>query len=161
MSSKYIVKKLAEEDVPDILALCEVNPIYYKHYKSEPSTDNIKQTLKALPPNKTKKDKYFIGFYDDDSLVAILDLIVGYPNEGIAYIGWFMIHREVQGCGVGTKIMVEILSYLREKKFSYVQLAYIKGNQQAKKFWIRNRFTQIGSEIECDDYMLVKAQRKI
>lgn len=161
LSSKYMVKKFTEEDVPDILALCKGNPIYYKYFKSEPTSENIKESLTNLPPNKTMEDKYFVGFYDGNRLVAILDLIAGYPNEDIAYIGWFMMNREFQGAGVGTAIISEAISYLKEKHFCYVQLGYIKGNPEARNFWMKNKFIPTGGEVETDSYTIVKMQREI
>lgn len=156
-----MVKKLAEADVPDILVLCKGNPTYYEYFKAEPSSESIKEALTALPPNKTMEEKYFVGFYDGDRLVAILDLIAGYPDEDIAYIGWFMMNKEFQCTGVGTAIISEIISYLKEKHFRYVQLGYIKGNQQARNFWIKNKFTPSGGEVETENYTIVKMQLKI
>ncbi len=161
LSSQYTVKKLTEEDIPNILLVCKGNPTYYKYYKSEPTNENIKASLTALPPNKTIKDKYFVGFYNEDSLVAILDLITGYPNEDVAYIGWFMMNKEFQGSGVGTAIIIDIIIYLKEKNFAYVKLGYIKGNSQAQNFWIKNNFNPVGDEVKTDKYTIVCMQREM
>lgn len=160
-SSKYIVKKLTEEDVPGILALCKGNPTYYEYYKVDPSIENIKEDLVALPPNKTMEDKYYVGFYDEDRLVAILDLITGYPNEDIAFIGWFMMNKEFQGAGVGTAIILEIITYIKKMNYQYIQLGYIKGNNQASNFWIKNNFIPVGSEVETENYTVVRMQLEI
>lgn len=161
LSAKYRVKKLVEEDIPDILVLCNGNPTYYKYFKSEPTSENIKQSLTALPPNKTMEDKYFVGFYKGNKLVAVLDLIDGYPNEDTAYIGWFIMNKEFQGLGVGTAIITDIVLYLKEKNFGHVRLGYIKGNQQAQNFWLKNQFIATGKEVETGSYTIINMQRKI
>ena len=160
LSSKYTVKKLAEEDIPNILLVCQGNPVYYKYYKSEPTNENIKDSMMALPPNKCINDKYFVGFYNGDRLIAVLDLITGYPNEDIAYIGWFIVNKEFQGYGVGTVVIEDIVQYLKED-FNYVNLGYIKGNHQAENFWKKNKFSSVGSEVETDSYTIVKMQRPL
>lgn len=58
--------------------------------------------MKALPPKKSSKDKYYIGFFEVKELVAIMDLILYYPNEDTAFIGLFMILSDKQG---GTEII--------------------------------------------------------
>ncbi|WP_332527951.1 GNAT family N-acetyltransferase [Niameybacter sp.] len=161
LSSKYSVKKLSEEDVPKILTVCKGNPTYYKYFKQDPTSEDITESLTALPPNKTMEDKYFVGLYEGDSLVAILDLIAGYPNEDVAYIGWFMMNQAFQGAGVGTRIIEEVMAYLKSKHFRQVQLGYIKGNAQAKSFWIKNNFIPAGSEAEGEAYTIVKMKREI
>lgn len=161
LSSQYTVKMLTEADIPNILLVCKGNPTYYKYYKSEPTNENIKESLTALPPNTTMKDKYFVGFYNEDRLVAILDLITGYPNEDVAYIGWFMMNKELQGIGVGTAIIVDIMIYLKEKNFGSVKLGYIKGNSQAQNFWMKNKFNPVGNEVKTDNYTIVTMQREM
>lgn len=161
LSSQYTVKKLTEEDLPNILLVCQGNPTYYKYYKSEPTNENIKESLMALPPNKTMEDKYFVGFYNEDGLIAVLDLITGYPNKDVAYIGWFIMNEEFQGSGAGTAIMGDIMLYLKEENFSCVRLGYIKGNLQAQNFWIKNNFNPVGNEVETDSYTIVNMQREI
>lgn len=160
LSSKYTVKKLVEEDIPNILMVCQGNSVYYKYYKSEPTNENIKDSMRALPSNKSIDDKYFVGFYNEDRLVAVLDLITGYPNEDVVYIGWFIMNKEFQGSGVGTAIIEDIILYLKED-FSYVKLGYIKGNPQAENFWKKNKFRPVGNEVETDSYTIVNMQRAL
>lgn len=33
----------------------------------EPTFENLKENLTALPPGKTMEDKFFVGFYQGDS----------------------------------------------------------------------------------------------
>ncbi len=35
--------------------------------------------MTALPPGKAMEDKWFVGFYDGDCLIAVMDLILNYP----------------------------------------------------------------------------------
>ncbi|WP_077613135.1 GNAT family N-acetyltransferase [Clostridium sp. Marseille-P2415] len=161
MSSRYMVKQFKEEDVSNIYALCKRNPTYYKYIKIEPTLENIKEVLTELPPNKTMDDKFFVGFYKDNQLVAILDLITGYPDINTAFISWFMMDQDFQRIGIGTEIIMEILFYLKEENFRYVRLGYIKGNQESESFWIKNKFIPNGIESETDDYTIVVMQREL
>ena len=161
LSTKYCVKKIEEDNIRDVLGGCEGNPFYYSYYNRLPSVELIKEDLEALPPNKAKEDKYYVGFYKEDTLIAVLDLIDGYPDKDIAFIGFFMMNKDFQGKDIGTSIIEECMEYLEKLKFKRVRLAYIKGNNQSKNFWLKNKFEHIGIEDMQERYMAVLLERVI
>lgn len=161
ISARYGVRRLTEADVPDIYALCKGNPTYYQHMKCEPTYENITQDLTALPPNKTLADKYFLGYCQGRRLLAILDLITGYPTRDTAFIGWFMVDKSAQGAGLGTELITELLAFLRAAHFRHVRLGYIKGNPESRAFWEKNRFLPTGIETQTGDYTVVVLQRDL
>lgn len=161
MSSQYEIKRITKEDISSVYKICINNPLYYEHMKTKPTYENLMETLTELPPNTTIEDKNFVGFYEDNQLIAILDIIAGYPDPKTAYIGWFMIKKELQGTGIGSKIISEVISYLAEKEFQYVQLGYIKGNEQSERFWRKNMFYPIGREKETEEYTIVEMKREV
>lgn len=161
LSGNYQVKNFTEEDIPEIYTLCKENQTYYKHVKMQPTIENLKEVITALPPNRTMEDKFFVGFYNADCLVAILDLITEYPNEETAFIGWFMMNKKLQGQGLASKIVEEILKYLKEIGFHYVRLGYVKGNMESESFWKRNGFLPTGLESNNENYTVVILQKEI
>ena len=68
-------------------------------------------------------DKYYVGFYRGEDLIAVMDLIEGYPKKSVAFIGFFMTDVSIQKNGIGTKIIKNICNYLKTLKFYSVQLA--------------------------------------
>ena len=53
--------------------------------------------MSVLPPNKEMCDKYYLGFYDGEKLIAVMDFIMAYPDELTAFIGFFYdgcVHTE-------------------------------------------------------------------
>lgn len=161
LSSRYMIKQFTEVDVSSIYELCVGNPIYYEYIKSVPTYENIKDSLTELPPNISLDKKYFVGYYKEEQLIALLDIITGYPNEQTVFIGWFMVRKELQGTGIGSNIIAEALLYFREEKFQAVQLGYVKGNKQSEGFWRKNKFYPVGREKDTNDYTVVVMQREI
>lgn len=47
----------------------------------QPSRELILHDLHITPPNTSADAKYYVGFYDGDILVAIMDLIDGYADS--------------------------------------------------------------------------------
>ena len=161
ISKVYTMKSFEETDIPEIYQLCIGNPTYYKYMNIEPTYENLKECLTALPDGKTMQDKTFVGFYDEGRLLALLDLIYHYPDEKTAFIGWFMMNKERQGKGVGTAIVEEIFTFLKEKGYYYVRLGYVKGNEESRCFWTKNGFAPIGVECETKHHTVVVMQREL
>ena len=95
-SARYSVRHLDQKDVPDILALCRENTLFYQHCPPFVTAQKITDDMKALPPGKEMSDKHYIGYYDAGSLLAVMDFILAYPNEHTAFIGFFMTKVSTQ-----------------------------------------------------------------
>lgn len=49
---------------------------------------SILDDMNALPPNKEICDKYYVGYYKGEELIAVMDFIMAYPDEKTAFIGF-------------------------------------------------------------------------
>ena len=161
ISNKYNVRRLDGSDVNTVLELCSKNTLYYQYCPPLITKEGVIQDMEVLPPGKTKSDKYYFGYFENDVLIAVLDLITGYPNESTAYIGLFMLDIKVQGQGIGTKIIEELCEYLKNTGFQRVELAWVKGNLQSEKFWIKNNFNAIGERSSNAAEHVIAAEREL
>lgn len=84
--------------------------------------ESIAGDLKALPPGKTSEDKYYIGFYDNNVLIAVMDLIKSFPDDETVLIGLFMMNKSVQRRGIGSRIINDLSEYLAETGVKYIRL---------------------------------------
>ena len=159
LSKQYTVKQLTDTDVAAVYALCKENPLYYQHCPPFVTEDSIRADMKALPPRKTMEDKYYLGFYEGDVLLAVMDLILGFPNEETAFVGFFMMNKEYQGKGIGTELMQEVYTYLKQCGFKFVRLGFAKGNPQSEHFWLKNGFIPTGVEAQNEGYVVVVLQK--
>ena len=79
LSTQYRVRYMNDSDTDALLDFCLQNDQYYRYCGKQPSRELILHDLHITPPNTSADAKYYIGFYDGDILVAIMDLIDGYP----------------------------------------------------------------------------------
>lgn len=161
LSKKFSVKKLSFDDAKDIYDLQIENPMYFEFCPPTVTIDSVVEDMKALPPNTIYEDKFYIGFFDDKKLIAIMDLILHYPNKETAFIGFFMMNKAYQNKGIGSDIIEDTLSYLSKEGFSYIRLGYMKGNKQSEHFWIKNGFTPTGVETNNGQGIVVVMQKQI
>ena len=136
------VRRLTEADIPAVLTLCRSNPLFYRHHPPMTTADDIRGDLTALPPGKTMADKYYLGFFSGGHLDAVLDLILDYPTEGTAFLGFFMLDAALQGRGTGSALLGEIRAALRAAGYARLRLAIDEGNPQSEAFWTKNGFVK-------------------
>lgn len=145
-SGEYAVRELNDDDIDDVYELCRQNTLYYDFYPPQVTREIVQDEMKVLPPGKTPEDKYYIGFFRDGKLIAVMDFIDGYPDDETAFIGFFMTDVSEQNKGVGTGIIEYLCGYLPNLGFKSVRLAWVKGNFQSEHFWLKNHFVPIAEK---------------
>ena len=157
----YKTRKLTEADVPDILGLYLENAEYFKYFPPSPSRETVKEDLAALPSEKEAADKYFIGIFDGNFLVAVMDLIDRYPDDRTAFIGLFMVSKSRQRKGVGTYIAKALSQALRAEGYRHIRLGYTKTNLSAQSFWHKQGFQPTGAEFVREHYTVIEAEKRL
>ena len=135
LSGDFAVRALMQADVPQMLRLAQGNTLYYEHMRITPNEQNIAETLTALPPRRTMADKHFLGWFDGEHLVAMMDLIQHHPQEDCAFIGWFMVDACRQHAGLGRRMISDVMAWLKDNGVREVRLGRIVGNRQSERFW--------------------------
>lgn len=102
--------------------------------------------MSALPTGKNFRDKFYIGFFKNNFLTAIMDLILDYPQKNTAFIGLFMVDSQYQHTGTGSRIITEIILYLKKSNYNKIRLGVDKNNPQSYGFWKKNGFLPVDTQ---------------
>ena len=129
LSNRYDVRKLNFDDVEMVYKFCKSNTQYYEYCGKELSIELIERDLKITPPGIPMEQKYYVGF--------------------------FMMNKELQGTGIGSKIISEVLDYLKKQGFEKCQLGIDKDNPQSNYFWRKNGFEVIREVVQEEGTILV------
>lgn len=140
LSKRFDVRRLDINDVDIIYDMSCKNDIFYKYHPPFVTKESIIEDMEALPPHKSYDDKYYIGFFENNSLVANMDLILGYPSDEIAFIGLLMTNIYYQNKGVGSNIVRDVCNYLKQLGYKKVRIGVDKENPQSNSFWLKNGF---------------------
>ena len=160
-SSQYTVRVLLPTDAEMVCSVLKNNTIFYEYHPPTVTVESILEDMEALPPNKGYEDKHYIGFFQDDTLVAVMDLIENYPHPGTALFGFFAMNSNLQGNGIGTAIISDSVTYLAQLGFEKIRLGIDKGNPQSKAFWTKNGFVLTGEEFPNDFSSVFMMERKL
>lgn len=161
LSQQFTVRSLTERDISAIYTLSLENPLFYRHCPPFVSKQSIENDMNALPPGKSKDDKYYVGYFEQDSLVAVMDFYLEFPDSETVYIGLFMMNQGWQGKGIGTNIISEFAACAKTMGYRCIRLGYAKGNPQSETFWLKNHFEKSGTETIHEEYTAVSMLRKL
>ena len=160
LSAHYEVRRMTDADADDLLRFCQENTMYYEYCSAEPSKAQVMSDLHITPPGVQPSDKYYLGFFRDGQLVAVMDLIDGYPDPETAFIGFFMMNAALQGKQIGSAIVQDVFRSLKKSEKTAVRLAIAEENPQANHFWKKNGFCVIG-KVPMDGWNALVAEKKL
>ena len=162
LSSDYAVRRITEADISAVYNLCRANRRYYRYAHTKPTMRNLTEVITDLPKGTGPENKHFVGFYDkEDQLIAILDLITGYPESDDAFIGWFMVDASMQGQGIGSQIFADIRAAMKAQGYDHLELGCFKENTEAAAFWQNQGFSFSGKEVEQNEITVLVMARDI
>ena len=162
LSSDYKVSRITEADISSVFKLARSNRRYYRHLGQRPTMRSLTDIISEVPEGTSPESKHFVGFYGDDgALVAVLDLITGYPESDDAFIGWFMVDAELQGQGIGSQIFADVRAAMKGQGYDYLSLGVIKENTEAISFWEGQGFAFSGREKESGGHTVAHMERAI
>ena len=161
LSTKYIVRKLDDADIEKVYEVMQGNPQYFQYCPPMATRQSIAEDMRALPPRMKYEDKNYVGYFEEDKLVAIMDLILNFPNQETAFIGFFMMDKTYQRKGVGTEIFEGCCKTLIDEGYQYIRLGFAKGNPQSEGFWLKNGFARTGVEDVQERYTVVVMEKQL
>ncbi len=140
----YQVRKLDRNDADSVLKLMKTNPRYFSYLQEHEVTyEQVIEDMTELPPNTDTSDKYFVGFYQAENMIAIMDYIDGYPEDDTLFIGLFMTHGSYHNKGYGKMIIHDFMNKAKSDGYSFVRLGCVDNNKEAFAFWTSLGFIEV------------------
>ncbi|MEW4354325.1 GNAT family N-acetyltransferase [Streptococcus pneumoniae] len=161
LGSAFHIKQVNLEQLDEVLALYQTNPLYFKHCPPESSRESAREELTNYPASSSPNKKYYLGCWQGEQLVAVMDVGLDYPTDRTAWIGLFMVHAQHQYTGFGIKLFYLLQDLLARANYHELQLAYVKTYPEATHFWTKVGFEPIGGKVQQGPLYLVVAQKRI
>ena len=139
-------KKLAPSDETAITSFCQQCSAFFTLVAGEAhAADTARQLLEARPRSVDVTRKQVIGFERGGQLIAIVDLLEGYPHEANWYVGLLLLSPEERARGIGTAIWNATETWIRGEGGSHARLIVQEQNPDAVRFWRTVGFTANGT----------------
>jgi GNAT superfamily N-acetyltransferase len=132
------VRALSPDDRSDLQRLLEADPAYAERVEGHPPTaEAAHDLLTEAPPGTAPDHKVVLGGFLDGELVAVVDLVRGWPEPGAALIGLLQVHPGCRGLGVGRRVHAAVLEQVRAwPEVAALRAAIVETNAaHAAPFW--------------------------
>ena len=147
LSSEYEAREVGGSDVTDVMLLARSNRRYWREAGEKPTQKAVTSIIETVPEGA--EAKHFVGFYDEYGLlVAVMDLILGYPDHGSALIRWFTVAADLQRQGVGSQIFADVRAALSAQGYAHIELVAPARAEEVIAFWTAQGFEQVGEATE-------------
>lgn len=112
-----------------------------------PAAETARIVLGSRPPNVEPAQKHVVGFERGGEIVAIVDLVEGFPGEAEWYVGLLLLAPAERTRGLGTAVWNAMEVWIRAAGGRRVRLIVQQQNPAAARFWHSVGFTANG-EVE-------------
>jgi len=147
---ELVLRAIEPGDVGALQELIESDPGYTERVTGYPPGPADAQSLLMMrPEGLAERAKVVLGGFLDGRLVAVADLLRGFPTEHTAYVGLLEVHWNQQGTGLGKAMYQQVERYLETSwpEIRTLRLAIVDTNARiATGFWEKLGFTATGEE---------------
>ena len=128
--------RLHEGDLESVTEFCQECSAFFTLVAGEtPAAETALHLLVARPPEVAPTQKHVIGFTRNGKLVAVVDLLEGFPVESDWYAGLLLLAPHESGSGLGTLIWDATETWIRAAGGRHVRLIVQQQNPGAARFW--------------------------
>jgi RimJ/RimL family protein N-acetyltransferase len=105
---------------------------------------SMEETRAIVPPGRTHADKFIFSIAKDGRVVGLIDIIRGYPEPHIWFLGFLYIGKDARGAGLGRKALHAIYAWTKRQGAERLRLGVIEGNDRARRLYATEGFVQEG-----------------
>ena len=142
------LRDIEPDDVVALQVLIESDPDYTERVTGHPPGPADAQSLLQIrPPDVAAENKRVLGAWLNGSLVAVVDLIRGFPDEETVHIGLLQVHAEQQRRGLGKQVHDLAVQKVRRwaPQAASLRAAIVATNAtHAEPFWRSLNYEPIG-----------------
>lgn len=151
LQNDYKIKSLTVANINLIESLCKKCLDYYiLHDGILPSTQEPKEILTAIPPNKSYDDKFVLGIFNyTNELIGIIDIVKDFPVIGEWMLGLMLIEPEARGNGLGKIVHESLVGWAKNSGAKSFRIGVIEDNYKGINFWSSLGYTKV-KEVNMD-----------
>lgn len=139
--SEYEIIPITIQNFKQVFQVYDTNQDFFLLTEGKKTT--VKKSINdinALPPNTDISQKTYVSIWKDDKVVAVLDLIEGYPWKTSVWLGLLLVHGSLHSRKIGSSILNAVLTSAKKAGYKSIQLGVFENNVRGLAFWQRHGF---------------------
>jgi GNAT superfamily N-acetyltransferase len=133
----FDVRPLLASDVPALEVLFDEDPEYFEiNGRRFP----VEEMRTALPPGRSFDDKFAYALERDGRPEGMIDVIRGYPEPHVWYLGFIFLSVRVRG-GQGRRCLHALYDWVRAQGGTAIRLGVVEPNLRARHLYATEGFT--------------------
>jgi len=133
----FRTRPLADGDVPALQILFDEDPDYFEiNGRAFP----VEEMRIALPPGRTFDDKLTFVLERDGRAEGMIDIIRGYPEPHVWYLGFIFLSKRVRGGGEGRRCLRALYDWMRVQGGTVIRLGVVETNAKARHLYATEGF---------------------
>lgn len=137
------VRQLTHADDELIYRFQAQHPAYFDRFLDHPVTKKEAiQDLDDLPVNAHPEQKAYLGVFEHDQLVLLVDLTLDYPLPSLVWLGLWLPAQQLSDQQVA-RYYQSLVQTLRAAGAVQLQLSVYMGDRQAPAFWQAQGLTAV------------------
>ncbi len=143
----YEINIITESNCKDLLEVITSNGEYFRLFEDGTANDQTcAEMINSVPPNFDIHNKLFLGLWKHGQAVAIIDILMQYPQKNSIWISLLLVHEQMHGQGIGRTIDHALVKAAQKNGYISIQLGVIDENKQALFFWQKLDYRITGSK---------------
>jgi GNAT superfamily N-acetyltransferase len=133
----FQTRPLVDGDVAPLEALFDEDPEYFEvNGRRFP----VAEMRAALPPGMTFDDKFTYVLDRDGRPAGLIDVVRGFPEPHIWYLGFIFLSVRVRGGGAGRRCLHALYDWVRAQGGTVIRLGVVEPNLKARHLYATEGF---------------------
>lgn len=133
----FTVRAFEERDLAPLQALFDEDPEYFEiNGRAFP----VEEMRDALPPGRSREDKFIFVLERDGQPHGLIDIIRGYPEPHIWYLGFLFLSKTVRGGGQGRRCLHALYDWVCAQGGAAIRLGVVEQNAKARHLYATEGF---------------------
>ena len=136
----FRVRPLEDKDVTPLQVLFDEDPEYFE-INGRPIP--VEEICNALPPGRTRDDKFLYTLIKNDRVAGMIDVVRGYPAPTTWYLGFLFLSKAARGGGAGRRALHGLYVWSKDQGAMAMRLGVVEGNARARHLYATEGFVQV------------------
>jgi GNAT superfamily N-acetyltransferase len=100
----------------------------------------VEEICAAVPPGRSRGDKFLFELERDGCAEGMMDIIRGYPEPHIWHLGFIFLSKAVRGDGAGRRCLRALYGWVRAQGGTVIRLGVVEPNAKARHLYATEGF---------------------